>query len=57
MTLGELSTRLQTLCHDGYSLHEVKFYYNGEIKEPKELELIFNSEVTKDGFISVKLDG
>lgn len=37
MTLRELTTRLQTLCHDGYSNHEIgvqvldAFYKTGDV--------------------------
>ena len=56
MKLSELTARLQTLCHDGYSQHDVEFILEGYgTVNPEELELIMKSEVMKDGYIKVKL--
>lgn len=56
MTLQELTTRLQTLCHDGFSQHDIVFLLKGfGTVKPEELELIIKSEVMKDGFIKVGL--
>lgn len=56
MTLQELTTRLQTLCHDGWSMHEIDFWTKSEgVIFPEELELRIDSDATKTGYISVKL--
>ena len=58
MTLQELTTRLQTLCHDGYSQKEVLIDINGygvHLAPVEQVELKFKSSVMADGFISVKM--
>lgn len=56
MTLQELTTRLQSLCHDGYSQNEVLFLLDGfGIIEPRELQLLFKSDVVQTGFINVNI--
>lgn len=47
MNLQELTMRLQTLCHDGYSQNEILSIDKNEI--------ILESSVTKDGVIKVKM--
>ena len=39
MTLQELSTKLQNLCHDGHSLDEVYIDTDGENKSLYEIEV------------------
>jgi hypothetical protein len=56
MTLQELTTRLQSLCHDGYSQEEILFFTRDlGLLFPEEVELRFRSAATKDGYITVKL--
>lgn len=56
ITLQELTTRLQTLCHDGYSMAKIEFLVEGYgTVYPEELELLIKSDVMKDGFIKVGL--
>lgn len=56
MTLQELTTRLQTLCHDGWALSEIGFIASNEgLIHPKELILCIKSEVNKNGYVEVKL--
>lgn len=56
MTLQELTTRLQTLCHNGYSLHEIEFWNKDTgILFPDEIRLRIETDSTKEGYIQVKL--
>lgn len=57
MTLQELTTRLQALCHDGWSLNEVEFLICGELSrfEAGDVKLILKSESAAGGEICVKL--
>ena len=60
MTLQELTTRLQTLCHDGYSQKEVLIDINGygvHLAPVEQVEFKFQSSVMSDGFVSVKMGG
>lgn len=55
LTLQELTTRVQALCHDGYSQYEISFQTKESGLIPlDELELHLKSNVLKD--IYVKLD-
>jgi hypothetical protein len=58
MTLQELTTRLQTLCHDGYSQKEVLIDINGygvHLAPIEQVEFKFQSSAMSDGFVSVKM--
>lgn len=56
ITLQELTTRLQTLCHDGFSQSSVQLVVEGfGTISPEEIELLIKSDVMKDGFIKVRL--
>ena len=55
LTLQELTTRLQVLCHDGFSQYEISFRQKELGPIPlNELELHLKSNTLKD--IYVKLD-
>ena len=60
MTLQELTSRLQTLCHDGWAQNEAQFLTGNmgdKIKfDAKDVELILKSEAAADGVIRIKLD-
>lgn len=58
MTLQELTTRLQTLCHDGYAQKEVLIDINGygvHLAPVEEVKFRFESSAMQDGFISVTM--
>ena len=58
MTLQELTTRLQTLCHDGYSQKEVLIDINGfgvHLAPIEQIRFRLESSVCADGFISVEM--
>ena len=56
MNLREVTTRFQTLCHDGYSEHQVYAEYNGKIIPIEKLKIDFKSDAVKDGYIRVKIN-
>lgn len=53
MRLSELTGKLQSLCHDGYSLSEVKFSISGKEYTPSEMTMIFYSDVVQDGKVKI----
>ena len=58
MTLQELTTRLQTLCYDGYAQKEVLIDISGygvHLAPVEDIKLCFKSSVMEDGFISVTM--
>ena len=58
MTLQELTTRLQTLCHDGYSQKEVLVDINGygvHLAPIEQIRFRLESSVVAGGFISVEM--
>ena len=56
LTLQELVTRLQTLCHDGFAQHEVTFWtFDTGVIFPEEIELHIKSDAMINGYIPVKL--
>lgn len=58
MTLQELTTRLQMLCHDGYSQNEVLIDINGygvHLAPVESVKFRFKSSAMKDGFVSVTM--
>lgn len=60
MTLQELTTRLQELCHQGYSQHKVFVDINGygvHLAEINDVKFKLISSVTEDGYITVNMGG
>ena len=58
MTLQELTTRLQTLCHDGYAQKKVLIDINGygvHLATVEEVKFRFESSAMQDGYISVTM--
>ncbi len=58
MTLQELTTRLQTLCHVGYSQKEVLIDINGygvHLAPIEQIKFKLKSSAVSDGFISVEM--
>lgn len=58
MTLQELTTRMQTLCHDGYAQKEVLIDSNGygvHLAPVEEVKFRFESSAMQDGYISVTM--
>ena len=53
MRLSELTGKLQSLCHDGYSLSEVKFSISGKEYTPSEMTVIFHSGAVQDGNVKI----
>lgn len=57
LTLQEFTTRLQVLCHDGYSQNELFIRFPGsELKPVSEIEFYFKSDevMNYEGVIPVK---
>ncbi len=58
MTLQEFTTRLQSLCHDGYSQHEIFIDVDGagtHLASIEDVKFCVKSDATKNGFINVKM--
>lgn len=58
MTLQELTTRLQELCHQGYSENLVFIDINGfgvHLAEIEDVKFKLKSSVTEDGYITVNM--
>lgn len=54
LTLQEITTRLQVLCHDGYSQNELFVRFPGCVLIPfSEIELYFKNEEVLSGLIPV----
>lgn len=55
VTLQDFVTRLQVLCHDGYSQEELFIRFPGcELKPVCEAEFYFKSDALTTGVIPVK---
>lgn len=59
MRLSELTGKLQSLCHDGYSLSEVKFSISGKVYTPSGMTVIFHPDAVQDGNVKIgkNIDG
>ena len=56
MILSELTARFQTLCNNGYSLHELYAEVDGKPIKIEDLKLEVPSTITSDGFITISLN-
>ena len=57
LTLQDFVTRLQVLCHDGYSQEELFIMFPGcELKNVSEAQFFFKSEAVVSGVIPIRFN-